>query len=98
MALCQQRIKEQHQKDKLIYANMFQKFAERDSKVGHGHYSPKVEATGAIPDIYIYILILRLRPCKQKEAEKVKCDTKQNGEDAMELDNREREVASEAKA
>lgn len=31
--LCQKRIKEQHEKDKRIYANMFQKFAERDSKV-----------------------------------------------------------------
>ncbi|CAI5664323.1 unnamed protein product [Oreochromis niloticus] len=30
--LCQKRIKEQHEKDKRIYANMFQKFAERDSK------------------------------------------------------------------
>lgn len=33
VALCQKRIKEQHEKDKLIYANMFQRFAERDSKV-----------------------------------------------------------------
>lgn len=33
MVLCQKRIKEQHEKDKRIYANMFQKFAERDSKV-----------------------------------------------------------------
>lgn len=32
VALCQKRIKEQHEKDKRIYANMFQKFAERDSK------------------------------------------------------------------
>uniref|UniRef100_A0A673C602 peptidylprolyl isomerase n=1 Tax=Sphaeramia orbicularis TaxID=375764 RepID=A0A673C602_9TELE len=31
--LCQKRIKEQHEKDKRIYGNMFQKFAERDSKV-----------------------------------------------------------------
>uniref|UniRef100_A0A3P9I6T5 peptidylprolyl isomerase n=1 Tax=Oryzias latipes TaxID=8090 RepID=A0A3P9I6T5_ORYLA len=30
--LCQKRLKEQHEKDKRIYANMFQKFAERDSK------------------------------------------------------------------
>lgn len=58
-------------------------------------YCPKVEVTGAIPEIY---LILCLRPCKQKEAEKVKSDTKQNGEEAMELDNREREAASEATA
>uniref|UniRef100_A0A3Q3WP42 peptidylprolyl isomerase n=1 Tax=Mola mola TaxID=94237 RepID=A0A3Q3WP42_MOLML len=33
VVFCQKRIKEQHEKDKLIYANMFQKFAERDSKV-----------------------------------------------------------------
>lgn len=32
VAMCQKRIKEQHEKDKRIYANMFQKFAERDSK------------------------------------------------------------------
>ncbi|KAM7396647.1 hypothetical protein PAMP_019673 [Pampus punctatissimus] len=32
MVLCQKHIKEQHEKDKRIYANMFQKFAERDSK------------------------------------------------------------------
>lgn len=32
VVLCQKRIKEQHEKDKRIYANMFQKFAERDSK------------------------------------------------------------------
>ncbi|XP_070686988.1 peptidyl-prolyl cis-trans isomerase FKBP4 [Pempheris klunzingeri] len=32
VVLCQKRIKEQHEKDKRIYANMFQKFAEIDSK------------------------------------------------------------------
>ncbi|XP_041853269.1 peptidyl-prolyl cis-trans isomerase FKBP4 isoform X2 [Melanotaenia boesemani] len=32
VVLCQKRIKEQHEKDKRIYANMFQKFAERDLK------------------------------------------------------------------
>lgn len=32
VVLCQKRIKEQHEKDKRIYANMFQKFADRDSK------------------------------------------------------------------
>ncbi|XP_056622793.1 peptidyl-prolyl cis-trans isomerase FKBP4 [Triplophysa dalaica] len=30
--LCQKHIKEQHEKDKLLYANMFQKFADRDAK------------------------------------------------------------------
>uniref|UniRef100_A0A8C5E340 peptidylprolyl isomerase n=1 Tax=Gouania willdenowi TaxID=441366 RepID=A0A8C5E340_GOUWI len=32
VVLCQKRIKEQHEKDKRLYANMFQKFAEKDSK------------------------------------------------------------------
>ncbi|XP_065813339.1 peptidyl-prolyl cis-trans isomerase FKBP4 isoform X1 [Labrus bergylta] len=32
VVFCQKRIKEQHEKDKRIYANMFEKFAERDSK------------------------------------------------------------------
>ncbi|KAM9377243.1 peptidyl-prolyl cis-trans isomerase FKBP4 [Pholidichthys leucotaenia] len=32
VVLCQKRIREQHEKDKLIYGQMFQKFAERDSK------------------------------------------------------------------
>ncbi|XP_051917317.1 peptidyl-prolyl cis-trans isomerase FKBP4 [Hippocampus zosterae] len=32
MVLCQKHIKEQHEKDKRAYANMFQKFAQRDSK------------------------------------------------------------------
>lgn len=36
VALCQKRLKEQHEKDKRIYANMFQKFAERDSKKDTG--------------------------------------------------------------
>ncbi|KAM4572779.1 peptidyl-prolyl cis-trans isomerase FKBP4 isoform 1-T2 [Odontesthes bonariensis] len=65
VALCQKRIKEQHEKDKRIYANMFQKFAERDSK---------------------------------KEADKAKTESKENGEDEMEIGNGEKEVASEAKA
>jgi len=65
VVLCQKYIKQQHEKDKRIYANMFQKFAERDSK---------------------------------KEAEKIKGDTKENGNDNMEVENREKEVQSEAKA
>ncbi|KAJ8411227.1 hypothetical protein AAFF_G00172330 [Aldrovandia affinis] len=32
VVLCQRQIKEQHEKDKRLYANMFQKFAERDAK------------------------------------------------------------------
>ncbi|XP_013858958.1 peptidyl-prolyl cis-trans isomerase FKBP4 [Austrofundulus limnaeus] len=61
--LCHKRMKEQHEKDKRIYANMFQKFAERDSK---------------------------------KEAEKVKTDDKENGDEEMEVENGEKETASEA--
>ncbi|XP_024137239.1 peptidyl-prolyl cis-trans isomerase FKBP4 [Oryzias melastigma] len=63
--LCQKRLKEQHEKDKRIYANMFQKFAERDSK---------------------------------KEAGKVKSDDKENGTEEMEVEDGEKEAASEAKA
>ncbi|XP_068579475.1 peptidyl-prolyl cis-trans isomerase FKBP4 [Cebidichthys violaceus] len=65
VSLCQKRIKEQHEKDKRIYANMFQKFADRDSK---------------------------------KEAETVKGEGKASGDDGMEVENGEKEVASEAKA
>ncbi|XP_016121666.1 peptidyl-prolyl cis-trans isomerase FKBP5-like [Sinocyclocheilus grahami] len=32
IVVCQKHIKEQHEKDKRLYANMFQKFAERDAK------------------------------------------------------------------
>ncbi|CAK6951128.1 peptidyl-prolyl cis-trans isomerase FKBP4 [Scomber scombrus] len=62
--LCQKHIKAQHEKDKRIYANMFQKFAEQDSK----------------------------------KVEKVKGDTKENGNNDMEIDTTEKEVESEAKA
>uniref|UniRef100_UPI0037E92A01 peptidyl-prolyl cis-trans isomerase FKBP4 n=1 Tax=Semicossyphus pulcher TaxID=241346 RepID=UPI0037E92A01 len=64
VVLCQKRIKEQHEKDKRIYANMFQKFAERDSK---------------------------------KEAEREKPVSKENGDEEMEVENGEKEVASETK-
>ncbi|XP_037538795.1 peptidyl-prolyl cis-trans isomerase FKBP4 [Nematolebias whitei] len=63
--LCHKRLKEQHEKDKRIYANMFQKFAERDSK---------------------------------KEAEKVKTESKESGDEEMEVENGEKEAASEVKA
>ncbi|XP_018519420.1 LOW QUALITY PROTEIN: peptidyl-prolyl cis-trans isomerase FKBP4 [Lates calcarifer] len=65
VSLCQKRIKEQHEKDKRTYANMFQKFAERDSK---------------------------------KEAVRAKSESKENGDEEMEVENREKEIASEAKA
>ncbi|KAJ3596944.1 hypothetical protein NHX12_003344 [Muraenolepis orangiensis] len=32
LGLCQKHIRDQHEKDKRLYANMFQKFAERDAK------------------------------------------------------------------
>ncbi|MBN3304522.1 FKBP4 isomerase, partial [Amia calva] len=38
-AVCQRHIKEQHEKDKRLYANMFQKFAERDAKVSRQDFS-----------------------------------------------------------
>ncbi|XP_061583243.1 peptidyl-prolyl cis-trans isomerase FKBP5 [Cololabis saira] len=34
ISICQNRIKEHHEHDKRTYANMFQKFAERDAKTG----------------------------------------------------------------
>ncbi|XP_041652435.1 peptidyl-prolyl cis-trans isomerase FKBP4 [Cheilinus undulatus] len=64
VVLCQKRIKEQHEKDKRIYANMFEKFAERDSK---------------------------------KEAERVKSSNKANETEEMEIENGEKEDASETK-
>ena len=33
ISLCQSKMKEHHEQDKKTYANMFQKFAERDAKV-----------------------------------------------------------------
>ncbi|XP_034089419.1 peptidyl-prolyl cis-trans isomerase FKBP4 [Gymnodraco acuticeps] len=63
--LCQTRIKAQHEKDKRIYANMFQKFAERDSKI---------------------------------EQDEDKTETTNNGNDDMEVEDGEKEVAIETKA
>lgn len=43
IAICQNKIKEHHEQDKRIYANMFQKFAEQDAKVCqliHGQQQP----------------------------------------------------------
>ncbi|KAK9528932.1 hypothetical protein VZT92_013060 [Zoarces viviparus] len=34
ISICQSKIKEHHEQDKKTYANMFQKFAERDTKIG----------------------------------------------------------------
>ncbi|KAM6979547.1 peptidyl-prolyl cis-trans isomerase FKBP5 [Aplochiton taeniatus] len=34
ISICQLKIREHHERDKTIYANMFQKFAEHDAKVG----------------------------------------------------------------
>lgn len=35
IAICQRKIHEHHERDKKIYANMFQRFAEHDDKVLH---------------------------------------------------------------
>ncbi|KAF3854761.1 hypothetical protein F7725_022816 [Dissostichus mawsoni] len=64
-AKSQTRIKAQHEKDKRIYANMFQKFAERDSKI---------------------------------EQDEDKTETTNNGNDDMEVEDGEKEVAIETKA
>uniref|UniRef100_A0A8C6MDE2 peptidylprolyl isomerase n=1 Tax=Nothobranchius furzeri TaxID=105023 RepID=A0A8C6MDE2_NOTFU len=59
VVLCQKRIKEQHEKDKRTYANMFQKFAERDSKVNLVSHTSFVTATRGssdhINDLFIFI-------------------------------------------
>ncbi|XP_059185299.1 peptidyl-prolyl cis-trans isomerase FKBP5 [Centropristis striata] len=34
ISICQSKIKEHHEQDKKTYANMFQKFADRDAKIG----------------------------------------------------------------
>ncbi|KAI4824928.1 hypothetical protein CgunFtcFv8_013186 [Champsocephalus gunnari] len=65
VVLCQTRVKAQHEKDKRIYANMFQKFAERDSKI---------------------------------EQDEDKTETTNNGNDDMEVEDGEKEVAIETKA
>lgn len=35
IGICQRKIREHHERDKKIYANMFQKFAEHDAKVNN---------------------------------------------------------------
>ncbi|XP_046889688.1 peptidyl-prolyl cis-trans isomerase FKBP4 isoform X1 [Hypomesus transpacificus] len=55
VGLCQKYIKDQHEKDKRLYANMFQKFADRDAKKeaekgpdgGNENGEMEVEANGA---------------------------------------------------
>ncbi|XP_069484223.1 peptidyl-prolyl cis-trans isomerase FKBP4 [Ambystoma mexicanum] len=56
LAVCQQRIKQQHERDKKTYANMFQRFAERDAKrdaeKGHtGKGDHKEEPKAASEDV-----------------------------------------------
>lgn len=95
MVLCQKRIKEQHEKDKLVYANMFQKFAERDSKV-RGCFLLFPSGGGIRFSVWLDIkknpfFFLCSHP--QKETQKVKSETKQNGEEEMEAENGEKEAA-----
>lgn len=40
IATCQRKIREHHERDKKIYANMFQKFAEHDAKVNNEQIIP----------------------------------------------------------
>lgn len=35
IAVCRRKIREHHERDKKIYANMFQRFAEHDAKVNN---------------------------------------------------------------
>lgn len=97
MVLCQKRIKEQHEKDKLIYANMFQKFAERDSKV-RGCFLLFPPGGGIRFSVWLDIknkpTPTFLHSHRQKETPKVKSETKQNGEEEMEAENGEKEVTS----
>ncbi|XP_072109375.1 peptidyl-prolyl cis-trans isomerase FKBP5-like isoform X4 [Mobula birostris] len=44
LVICQKRIKEHHEKNKKIYANMFQKFADRDLKGRNGKSSREKES------------------------------------------------------
>lgn len=72
---------------------MFQIFAERDLKVRLCFYQ-KPELTAKILGIH---LILWLCLNEQKDAERIKTDNQQKRE-AMEIDSREKEVASKTKA
>ncbi|XP_069084254.1 peptidyl-prolyl cis-trans isomerase FKBP4 isoform X2 [Pleurodeles waltl] len=55
LAVCQQKIRQQHERDKKIYANMFQRFAERDAKLeaekGHGGKGDHKEVMSALEDV-----------------------------------------------
>ncbi|KAK3549007.1 hypothetical protein QTP70_025087 [Hemibagrus guttatus] len=48
--LCQKYLKEQHEKDKRLYANMFQKFAERDAKKEAEQVKKESESTMEIEE------------------------------------------------
>ncbi|KAG9337300.1 hypothetical protein JZ751_028868 [Albula glossodonta] len=76
VVLCQRQMKEQHEKDKRLYANMFQKFAERDAKASH------IPITSLCT--YLWVLV-------EKEAEKVKEEKSENGGRADMEDNAARE-------
>lgn len=108
MVLCQKHIKQQHEKDKRIYANMFQKFAEQDSKVKDCYFLQQPQEGGIamfsncqtdwkVRNSWFDLCVCFFFSLEQK-AEKVKGDTKENGNDAMEIDNTEKGVESEAKA
>lgn len=95
MLLCQKQIKQQHEKDKLIYANMFQKFAERDSKVksvGVFLKKPPFKRWTWLMGLYFLFFFL------QKEELKGKTDSKENGGEKMETERSEEKGSSEEKA
>lgn len=93
MVLCQKRIKEQHEKDKLIYANMFQKFAERDSKVS----SVCVISIKSCFQLNVTCVSVGAG-FPQKEALKGENDSQENGGEKMEIEKSEENCTSEEKA
>lgn len=83
--LCQKHIKEQHEKDKRLYANMFQKFAERDAKVSVYGYQLLVTAQKIYPP-NICCILSNIVFFFQKEAEHEKEQEKKQNGNAMEIE------------
>lgn len=48
LVTCQQKIREQHEKEKKMYANMFQRLADKDLKVSN--ITPKITGGGVVLD------------------------------------------------
>lgn len=78
LAVCQQKIRQHHERDKKTYANMFQRFAERDAKLeaekGHGGKGDHKEVKSALEDV------------EMKEAEKTPLSEQNNVENTENVD------------